>query len=386
MDASAEGTAVVVPADHGGSSLACIRSLGRRGVPVIGVTRSETAAAATRSKYCEETRVVSGDGVDDYREALLELACRPDVLTVLPLYETDVYVLSEHRAAFADHVATPWKPFDGVRRAQDRVELVAAAEDVGVPVPETALLDEWDGWDDRTVVKPRYTITVEDDRARFGDVHVVEAGETPDREGLVAEMGHVPIAQEYVPGGGEYGFFALFDRGEPVATFQHRRERSYTYAGGASVYRRAVDVPALERHGLALLEALDWHGPAMVEFRRDADDGSFRLLEVNPRFWGSLPLAVHAGVDFPSLYYDLAADRLDEPVFDYDVGVGCHTLVGELSYLHSVARYEFDHVDAPSLAGACYDVATSLLRDPRFDFASLGDARPFARQVANLLG
>ena len=54
-------------------------------------------------------------------------------------------------------------------------------------------------------------------------------------------MRHVPIVQEFIPGDEEVGFFAMFDHGEPVATFQHRRIRSYSYTGGASVFREAIE-------------------------------------------------------------------------------------------------------------------------------------------------
>lgn len=376
--------AVVVPADHGGSSLACIRSLGRRGIPVIAHSRSPTAAAA-RSRYCTEHHVTTEPGVAAYRDALLELARRPDVTTIVPLYETDIYVLSQNRDAFAEHIETPWKSFQGIRAAQDRVQLFETADAIGVPTPDTALLDEWDDWSEQTVIKPRYGVTVDDDESRYGEVQFPQPGSPPDVDGVVDAMGHVPIVQEYVPGNAEFGYFALYDRGEAVASFQHRRIRSYTYSGGASVYRKAVDVPDLETHGRALLDQLDWHGPAMVEFKRDERDGSFRLMEVNPRFWGSLPLAVVAGVDFPALYYDLATGGVETPVHEYEVGVGCHTLLGEVSYLHSVARYDLDHAERPSLLPEIGRVAASILREPNFDYASLDDPRPILRQVANLL-
>ncbi|MGI9292171.1 MAG: ATP-grasp domain-containing protein, partial [Gammaproteobacteria bacterium] len=50
-----------------------------------------------------------------------------------------------------------------------------------------------------------------------------------------------------------------------------------------------------------LLKALQWNGPAMVEFRHDERDGRYRLMEINARFWGTLELAIKSGVDFPWL-------------------------------------------------------------------------------------
>jgi len=384
MDAGERGRAdaVVVSADHGGSSLACIRSLGRLGLTVVCVASRESAPALA-SSYCDERHVVPapGEDLDGYRDALFEFARRPDVRTIVPLYEPDIYVLSKHRESFAEHVATPWCDFERVRRAQDRQELFAVADHVDVPAPETALLSEWDDWDSRSVVKPRYTLTVEDGGVTYPEVSVFEPGERPDEDALVSEIGHEPVVQSHVPDGGEYGFFGVFDEGEPVRTFQHRRARSYTYDGGASVYREAVDDPDLAAAGTRLLRALNWHGPAMAEFRRDARDGTFRLLEVNPRFWGSLPLAVAAGVDFPATYYRLATGQTNGFDPGYEPGVGCHTLRGEASYLHSVLRYDYDHAERPSFARSVAAVCASIARQPNFDYLAVDDPSPFARDL-----
>lgn len=418
-----EGNAVVVPADPGGSSLACMRSLGRRGVHVVGTARNADAPALA-SRYCDETHVLPdpGEDVAAYARALRSLARRPDVDAIVPLSEVDAYVLSRHRDAFATHVGTPWPDADVMRTAQDRVALFERAADAGVRTPETALLGEFDAWTDRYVVKPRHTVVVVDGGARTGTASVHEAGVEPDVTSFVDEMGHEPIAQAYVPSAGEFGFFALYDHGTPVATFQHRRVRSYTYDGGASVYRESIADDALADAGRRVLDALDWHGPAMVEFRKDARDGEYVLLEVNPRFWGSLPLAVAAGVGFPAAYWTLsmggdvtdaasavgsqdatgedsarlagersragdesAATDGGRPGVDvgatgrpgYEVGVGCHRLLGECSYLLSVHERTFEHVERPSLAREVAAVARSLVAQPNFDVLSLSDPKPF---------
>lgn len=376
-----DGDAVAVPAISAGSSLATVRSLGRKGVRTVALA-SSPRPPPTRSKYCHETVSVPSpyEDLSGFTDALLSVAERPDVRTVVPLREPDIYVLSKHREAFADHVATPWPPYEDVARVQDRQELLRLAGDLGVPVPETEPLDRWTGWDRPTVVKPRYAILDRDDRATYPGVRVVTGGE-PDVDGVVEEMGHVPVAQEYVPGDAEFGFFALFDEGMPVATFQHRRVRSFTYTGGASVYRKSVRVPDLERHGLALLEALDWHGPAMVEFKRDDRDGTLKLMEINPRFWGSLSLPVHAGVDFPWLYYRLATGGVDDTAFDYAEGLGCHLLRGEGSYVHSLLRYDYGHVDPPPVGRELAAILGSVVRQPNFDYLSVDDPRPFVRDI-----
>lgn len=381
--AQATQDAVIVPAIGAGSSIAAIRSLKRQGVHTIGLS-TNGPQAVFKSRYLDEAHVAPSPSRDlaGYEAKLRSLAERPDVVTVVPLQEADIYVLSKHREAFAECIATPWPEFDTVRATQDWLQLLEAADGVNVPTPETRPLDQWDHWDQPAVIKSRYSIIEDEGRLFTPGMRFVKPGATVDVDTVIGEMGHVPIVQEYVPGDAEHGFFALFDHGSPIAMFQHRRIRSYTYSGGASVYRKSIAIPELEEVGIAMLRKFDWHGPAMVEFKRDPRDGSFRLMEINPRFWGSLPLAVHAGVDFPALYYQLVTGK-PLSTTNYEVGLGCHLLRGEVSYLHSVLRYDHELVDRPQLRRELPAVLASVVRQPHFDFLSLQDPIPF---VADVIG
>jgi hypothetical protein len=124
----------------------------------------------------------------------------------------------------------------------------------------------------------------------------------------------------------------------------------------------------------------------MVEFLRDPDTGDFRLMEVNPRFWSSLPFTVQAGVDFPYLYWSLANDEPIESPPEYDVGVAGHLVRGELLHLHSILTEEYPLVDRPSFAWTAAAVAGSIVRHPRFDYLDADDPGPFVRDVAKTFG
>lgn len=107
-----------------------------------------------------------------------------------------------------------------------------------------------------------------------------------------------PLVQEYIAGEG-WAWFALYWNGRRVRRFMNRRVREWPPSGGTSAAAESVlDAPALERMGAALLDALAWHGVAMVECKR-TPEGRFVLMEINAKFWGSHDLALAAGVDFP---------------------------------------------------------------------------------------
>ncbi|MFC4544193.1 carboxylate--amine ligase [Halosolutus amylolyticus] len=385
-----DDASVLVPGIDAPSTVACLRSLRPRGVgTIVGSERATTPAAASR--YCDEFVQLPDPAADlsAYGEALFSIAERSDVRTIIPVREEDIYVLAANRAAFADVVATPWPTFDTLRQVQDRVDLFAAAEAAGVATPETTLLSEWTDWERETIVKPRYTVAAPEYLGPEADCEIGSTvyrtpGSPPEVAASIERHGHEPLVQELVPDSREYGFFALYDHGEPVATFQHCQHRGWEYCGGPSAYRESVSIPELEDAGRSLLDELEWHGLAMVEFLRDPETDEFKLMEINPRFWSSLPFSVRVGADFPYYYWRMAMDEPIEPGPTYAVGVGGHLLRGEVSYLHSILAEEYPTVERPAFGPALREVATSIVREPRFDYAVADDPRPFLRDGLNV--
>ena len=94
----------------------------------------------------------------------------------------------------------------------------------------------------------------------------------------------------------------------------------------------AVD-PRLQEFSQRLLDSVGWHGVAMVEFKM-TPEGTPYLIEINGRFWGSLQLAIDAGVDFPWLLYRVVLGQSVEPVDNYAVGVRNLWLLGDLDHLY----------------------------------------------------
>lgn len=386
--------AVVVPAVGTPSSVAVLRSLAPRGIHTVAASARDHPPAFS-SRHCDETVSVPDPTADlaAYADALLALARRDDVRTVVPMREADVRVLAARREAFGAHVATPWPTDEDLAVAQDRLKLFAAAERAGVPAPETALLSEVEDWDRELIVKSRYAIlTAEEadgadtDGTRSPAKTVfLEAGERPDAADIRRRMHHDPIVQEFV-GGPEYTYRGVFDNGDPVSTALKRLVRGYKYPRGPSIYHEAAEVPELEAHAQALLEELDWHGLASVGFRQDPATGAYKLMEINPRFWASLPMDVHAGVDQPYHYWRLAMGCPGTPAeAEYRPGTASHLLRGELVHLYSVLFETYPLADRPSPAGTLRNILASVVTQPHFDLLSATDPGPFVRDTLQAL-
>ncbi|MHB9287992.1 ATP-grasp domain-containing protein [Halobacteriales archaeon Cl-PHB] len=352
------------------------------------------SATGFYSSHCDEAYIVPDPEEDlaDYASALLDIASRPDVRTIIPTRETDIYTLSKYRDRFAAHVSLPVPSFETLRLVHDRKRLATQATEAGVPFPETRTLSTLDEWSDDFIVKSRYNLLVEDyldtSDSRAGtevkDQEHLTAGTRPDLAALQEQMHHDAIVQSYVPGE-EYMVGALYDQGEPLATVQHRQYRGLKYTGSGGVYRESVSNPELEQVSRALLSHLDWHGLACLEYVRDERTGEFKLLEINPRMWQSLAANVRMGADFPYYYWLQATGRAGEIDDSYDVGIGCHWLKGEFLHLSSLVREESPLVERPGRVATVRDIVGSLVRHPHFDYLSREDPTPFVQDWWALL-
>lgn len=141
--------------------------------------------------------------------------------------------------------------------------------------------------------------------------------------------------------------------------------------------------PELDSIGRALLDELDWHGLASVQFIEDATTDEYKLMEINPRFWASVSCAVKAGLDFPYYYWRFADDGTFRTDSEYETGVMTHLLRGEAVYLHSILRETSPYIERPSLQREAHDSLTSIYSQPGCDYFSLDDPWPFVRDLRN---
>lgn len=393
MTAVTSHPAVVVPTEKDPAGYASVRSLSRRGIHTI--VASSVRDPASVSRYCDEFVSVPSPSSDliGYRDALLELAHRPEVQTILPVRPQDGFVLSKYQEEFEPYVTLVVPPFETLRTVHDRVALYDVASAAGIPAPATRPLSEGPEVDADAIVKSRYNILTHDylpeipptEASVVKELFHQRAGDVVDVATVTERFGHDPIVQEYVHSSGKYMVGALFDHGEPVFNFQHRQIRGTSYTGGGGVYRESIADPELEAVSNDLLAALDYHGLACIEYLKDEVTGEYKFIEINPRLWQSLPSAVLVGADFPYYYWLLAVgdgDRIDP---EYELGKGSHLLMGELSYLISVLRESSPHVDRPSMLQTMWDIGLSMVEMPYFDDFRVDDPRPFLQIFLNAL-
>ncbi len=320
-------------------ALACVRSLGRAGhVALVASVRARPLAGWSR--YCAARHRLAAETPAAFAR-LRDWARERGATAVLPGTERACLLLNAERRAWeAAGIRVGCAPDDVLQQAFDKRRTFDIATACGVRIPPTRAPESLDaayaaaaelGYP--CVLKSRFS------NAWTGSGFIPDRGTTyvkhPDDLAaavLARRQGDWwPLIQGFVPGRGA-GVFALGHAGRGVAWFAHQRLRDVRPSGSGSSLRRSAPLdPRLVAPAERLLAAMRWEGPAMIEFRDDGGDPC--LMEVNGRFWGSLQLAVSAGVDFPRLWLAaLAGERPAVPP-DYRVGVTLRWLWGDVKRL-----------------------------------------------------
>jgi len=313
-------------------TLAAVRSLGRRGF-YLAVGEKTRFATAIFSRYCSRRLIYPSplSKPDEFLDWLLNEVKRNNYDMVLPTELETQQIILRNREELEKYTRVPFADYTLTTNVQNKAWLMKYAETNGYPCPKTYFIESGENSQPSAlssiseyplVIKPR------ESSGSRGIMYVKKPSEFPAALKKVQGRYPLPIVQEYIPHGGAYGVGALFNRNsEPKAAFVYKRLREYPVTGGPSTLRESVKNDEIKEIALNLLKSLKWTGIAMVEFRVDARDGRPKLMEINPRFWGSLQLAIISGMDFPYLLYKMAVDGDIEPVWDYRVGVRCRWLI-----------------------------------------------------------
>jgi len=321
--------AVLVTDARWRKALSTARALGRRGIRVLTCDSTRLVPAAL-SRYVERHLVFPAPATDPegFVAALAALGAREPGLVCFPQEDPTVALVAEARARVGG-VVVPLPAADAVAVALDKHATAERAASLGIAVPRTALPA---GPEDLDGVRALAFPVVVKPRRAWGSQGFTVVERPEDLRAAYARVDAVfprPLVQERIPAAGEaHGVSCLFNAaGTLRAAFVHRRLREYPIGGGPSTLRASVLRPDLVAASARLLTALGWTGFAMVEWKTDPRDGIARILEINPRFVGSLELALRSGVDFPSLLYEVATTGDCAEVTAYKVGQLCRWLV-----------------------------------------------------------
>jgi predicted ATP-grasp superfamily ATP-dependent carboligase len=303
-------------------SLAACRALDKAGYEVhtIGPTRG----LAGFSRATERHHYV---GTDDKSmiDGLRKIIDDSQIDLLLPIGANSVSIISRNRQLFEDKVSFALPSQESIDIALDKGALLARAEEVGVTIPESREFKDESSFRMGIEQLPLPLVVKSSSELRkFGPIYINTEAERElfinGETFLEAFLDTKLLVQNRIVGPG-VGFFALYQNGVCKRAFVHQRLKETPESGGSSWAAIGIEHERVMRAGKDLLNLLNWHGPAMVEFKVDSVTGVPILMELNPKFWGSLDLAIASGVDFPSDTCRVALGETLESDTKYKVGV-----------------------------------------------------------------
>jgi predicted ATP-grasp superfamily ATP-dependent carboligase len=292
------------------AGLSFARSLGRRGVPVTGITM-HPHEFGTRSRFL--TEVHRADGDDAVLKAL-RAAAQGDVKPVLlPERDDHVELVLRHWDEVSGLYELPMPPDPEVpRRLRHKATLPLEAERAGLAAPRTVEADSLETLHQLDLRPPFLLKPVEGQHFAGAFGEKVMVAQTLDELTAswkrVRERGFETVVQELVPDSEDqiWSLFAYIGRsGRPLATATGVKVRQGPIRFGTSAVFRTTPEPRVRELGLKLLESSGYRGFGHVEFAYDKRDDDFKLLEVNTR------VPMWAGVAM-SRYFDMARIAYDD--------------------------------------------------------------------------
>ena len=277
------------------------QSLGRAGFEIMGVDR-RTAPRWLRTKWLRELQAVPHADPRRWQEDVLRAIRRFEADLFLPLCSRGVQLAAERRDELGHccHVLTPDR--EAFMKAYDKRWCMAICQELGIPSAgflTVAQARELLLRGEKVVVKPGH------DRGGAKEVSLIEhpgelnraiaAAQTPEADCLI---------QSFISGNAAAmrSLTVVMDGASNLlASFQLQKLRHVPATGGNTALARSCNEPAILASVLPFFRHCGWRGPAEVECKWDASSGCFRVIEINPRFPGTLRLSVLCGLDLPLL-------------------------------------------------------------------------------------
>lgn len=321
--------------------LAVVQSLGRKGIEVT-TADSERFSPTFFSKYSKHHFLYDPPkkAPDNFLTTILNQIKKKKIDVLMPVNSNETLLIVKNKNKFTPYTKVPFEEYPKMMQLNDKNEVMKIASDLDIRIPKTYNIENTadlekisKAFEYPVVIKLRNaTSSVGVSYAHSSNEFITKFKQTIQK--FILKSTDYPIVQEYIPGTG-YGVSMLYNHGDIRAIFTHKRLREYPITGGPSTLRISVRHQEMEKAAMKLLDHVCWHGLAMVEFKLDDRTNEPVLLEVNPRFWGSIYQAIASGVNFPYLLYEMAVEGDVKPVFNYKVGIKTRFLLNDFRALFS---------------------------------------------------
>lgn len=370
------------------SALAIVRSLGMAGYRIMVISAHPLPLAAA-SRYCTKL-IRAPDPVrnPEHFATMVAECCKSEAAVwLIPVTEASLRALLPAR----DHLSAriPFPDTTVFSAVSDKARLLTEAMRLGIDVPKQVTLEhpgiivDVEALGFPLVIKPSRSVHF---GQRFAVEYASDMTELRRQLSALPAAGYPVLLQERLVGPG-IGIFLLPWDGALRGVFAHRRIREKPPSGGVSVVAESVPAnPLLVTQSAQLLESFGWEGVAMVEYKRDVRSGRTVLMEVNGRFWGSLQLAVDAGVNFPMILLDCAGGGPPAAPPQYQPGMRSRWWWGDVDHLLMRIRSSVRTLNLPPDTPGRASALLAFLRERgRNEIVRFHDLGPAVSETINWL-
>ncbi|SMP82005.1 hypothetical protein [Noviherbaspirillum suwonense] len=334
---------VLVIGDDMRSFLATVRSLGRQGLEVHAAPYDMSSPALT-SRYVHQVHPLPFylDGGRAWLDAISTLLAGEKFKLVIPCDERSLLPLIRHQDELSVHTRLAIPDGRGMELFFDKHNTRELAKSLHIPVANGRVLTPWDtpltiasdvGLP--LIAKYRKSYSWPELYVRTKTAVINTEAELSDWLKKNQAAGDEILFEQMFPGIG-VGVSILCSEGRILQAFEHHRVRELH---GAGYYRKSAPI---DQSRLAAVSRMVGHaaytGIAMFEFKVEPESGEWILLEVNARPWGSLPLPVSIGIDFPYRLYRLLADGESTNSVNYKANMYGRNLIQDLGQVRTVIQ------------------------------------------------
>jgi len=379
--------------------LAVVRSLGAHGVTVCAAG-ARAPNMGFLSRYTQARCLYPSPLTDKiaFCREILRAVQKYNIAVVMPVVESTVIALDEHRDLFTPHTRLALPPAQALEYALDKQKTYQLAESLGIAIPRTCYpasraeaMDFAQQAGFPLIAKPRAYGSYGKSGAAF-DFKVLYLRDMQALKAAISKferLGAFPMLQQYCPGI-SVPQNTLCASGQIIGICQHRRGRDYPLSGGVAsvVISEPVD-PQLRAWTEKLLEALQWDGVAQVEYRLDRRTGRKTLFEINGRLWAPVSAAIQWGLNFPHALYRYVRFGEAAPMpADYPLEKHCRYLRGDLIALEGYILGVNDHsvTQLPGKLKTAWDIVKDFRPAVQSDVWSWRDPLPSCYEYIKLAG
>ncbi len=308
------------------NSLAILRTLGEKKIEVYSSSHKNKSLSCY-SKYCKKHFVYSNPlkYPDKFKNEMTAIVRNFNIDVLIPVGVAASILISQHKNELEKYTSVPVADYKNLIKAHDKMLINGLAEKNGVPVPKTFVPESQKELKNclkelglPVMIKARkgagfFNLARSEKEAK----RIWKQYEKRSKESKFNEIidFSLPVIQEYLPGEIIDVLF-IFNKGKIKGLLTQKRHLMLPPDGGVGALNITINEPKTAFYAAKLMKKLNWHGVGMAEFKRDGN-GEPKLIEVNPKFWGTTEASISAGMNFPHMLYRMAKEGDIEPNFTF---------------------------------------------------------------------